>query len=93
MLSGDYFVGNVLPILIIMQIFGDVYCKVSGRILTEMGNFVKIEFEKEKKTVYVPRYLIKHRISGDMGANCNYFSFFLPEWFLKKNRIIPKNLI
>lgn len=70
-----------------MQFYGDKICEIKGSVSKyDDDDFLLIHFSESNRSAYVPKYLIKHRIktqSSDIQV------FYLPEWFLKRNRVIP----
>lgn len=69
-----------------MQLYGDKIVKIKGLVHEYDENFLFVHFTEYNKNAYVPKYLIKHRVK----INSREVQFFyLPEWFLKRNRVIP----
>jgi hypothetical protein len=69
-----------------MQLYGDQFLEIEGKIVSNEGDFIKIFFPQFQKTAYIPTYIIKHKLKKDHNGT---YILHLPIWFLKRNRVIP----
>jgi hypothetical protein len=69
-----------------MRVYGDEYTEVKA-IVDRYSTFaLRIELTTTNKKVFVPRFLIKEPLQE---GSSKPQSLKLPNWFLKKTRILP----
>ncbi len=68
-----------------MQFYGEDWCEIDGKIIEDLGSFVRVQFLNQNNPINVPKMFIQNAISSNERQSQK---LLVPMSFLKRSRII-----